>query len=522
MVDLQGMSGESRPKQEQILLVDDNPQNLKVLYETLDGRGYKLLVADHGEKALTIAQKSLPDLILLDIMMPEMDGYEVCRRLKASPATQGISVIFLSALEDTDSKVRAFDAGGVDYISKPFQLREVIARVENHLTIHRLRDELQARNRALQIDKELILNAMGEGIYGLDAHGRVRFANPAATRIGGYSEDDLRGREFIATLVEEADVELRQQLHDAIVFGESLRLPLVQLRRADGELVPVDLSLSPTWERDQLTGAVVVFRDISADLARQAELEQARRKLEEQRDQLAQFLRLSTMGEMAAGIAHELNQPLTAVTNYAQVANRLIKAENLDRETLAETLDKIDRQALRASEVLRRIRGFIRKHASGRERVDLELLLNETQQLALLDGNQRHLPINLELEENLPDVMVDPIAVQQVALNLIRNALEAQQEQPPERQFLGLQARRIDDRTVEVRVVDRGPGLAPEMAQNLFTPFMTTKATGMGIGLTLCQSIIQSQGGQIGYLPNPEGGSIFYFTLPVAEAEESA
>src|SRR5690606_2215139 len=296
-------------RQEQILLVDDNPQNLKVLYETLDGRGYKLLVADHGEKALAIAQKSHPDLILLDIMMPEMDGYEVCGRLKADTLTQDISVIFLSALEDTDSKVRAFDAGGVDYIAKPFQLREVIARVETHLTIQRLKNELSARNQALQIDKERILNAMGEGIYGIDPQGRIVFANPAAARISGIPETELIGRDFVEQHFTEDQMEARQRLHNALVFGQVLRLPEQLFRQANGDSVPVDLSLSPTRRNGDVSGAVVVFRDIREDLQRQLELEQARRRLDEQNAQLAQFSRLSTMGEMAAGIAHELNQP---------------------------------------------------------------------------------------------------------------------------------------------------------------------------------------------------------------------
>ncbi len=506
-------------RQEQILLVDDNPQNLKVLYETLDGRGYKLLVADHGEKALAIAQKSHPDLILLDIMMPEMDGYEVCGRLKADTLTQDISVIFLSALEDTDSKVRAFDAGGVDYIAKPFQLREVIARVETHLTIQRLKNELSARNQALQIDKERILNAMGEGIYGIDPQGRIVFANPAAARISGLPENELIGRDFVEQHFTEDQMESRQRLHNALVFGQALRLPEQLFRQANGDSVPVDLSLSPTRRNGDVSGAVVVFRDIREDLQRQLELEQARRRLDEQNAQLAQFSRLSTMGEMAAGIAHELNQPLTAVANYAQVAGRLVKGETVDREALEATLQKIERQAHRASEVLRRIRGFIRKHGGGREKTNVFGLLRETQMLAQLDTAQPSDLIKVDVSPALPDVYVDPVAIQQVALNLIRNGLEAQASVPLDQQSLHVEAERVNENFVEVRVIDRGVGLSPQVAQNLFTPFVTTKATGMGIGLSLCQSIMQSQGGQIGYRPNPGGGSIFYFTLPILQAE---
>jgi C4-dicarboxylate-specific signal transduction histidine kinase len=135
---------------EQILLVDDNVTNLQVLHQTLDGRGYKLLVAKNGAGALAIAQKAKPSLILLDIMMPEMDGFEVCQRLKADPATEEIPVIFLSALTDTKDKVKGLDLGAVDFVSKPFQPEEVIARVNTHLSIRRYQKELQERNDELQ------------------------------------------------------------------------------------------------------------------------------------------------------------------------------------------------------------------------------------------------------------------------------------------------------------------------------------------------------------------------------------
>src|SRR5690606_25304354 len=144
--------------------------------------------------------------------------------------------------------------------------------------------------------------------------------------------------------------------------------------------------------------------------------------------------------EMAAGIAHELNQPLTAVSNYAQVAGRLLNADPLDRETMAATLEKIERQAHRASEVLRRIRGFIRKHASGKERLTVETLLRETQVLAQLGSAYPTDMGRLRVAPNLPPVWVDPGAIQQVALNLVRNGREAQAEQSLGEQFLKLEA----------------------------------------------------------------------------------
>jgi two-component system sensor histidine kinase ChiS len=146
----------SNNETEAILLVDDNPTNLQLLFETLDGRGYKLLIAKEGKTALSIARKARPHLILLDIMMPEIDGYEVCRQLKADPATEEIPVIFLSALTDTKDKVQGLDLGAVDYVTKPFQPDEVIARVNTHLTVYRLKKALDQKNKELQEANELL------------------------------------------------------------------------------------------------------------------------------------------------------------------------------------------------------------------------------------------------------------------------------------------------------------------------------------------------------------------------------
>ncbi len=146
----------SNNETEAILLVDDNPTNLQLLFETLDGRGYKLLIAKDGKTALSIARKACPHLILLDIMMPEIDGYEVCRQLKADPATEEIPVIFLSALTDTKDKVQGLDLGAVDYVTKPFQPDEVIARVSTHLTVYRLKKILDEKNLELQEANDLL------------------------------------------------------------------------------------------------------------------------------------------------------------------------------------------------------------------------------------------------------------------------------------------------------------------------------------------------------------------------------
>ncbi|MDO3722742.1 response regulator [Marinobacter sp. chi1] len=504
-----------------VLLVDDNPQNLKVLYETLKDKGYRLLIANEGEKALDLAHRHQPEVILLDIMMPEMDGYEVCQRLKADPATADCAVVFLSALDDLQAKVKGFSLGGADYISKPFQSLEVIARVKTHAQVIRLERQLQARNRELQSDQTRILNSISEGIYGLDEHGNIEFVNPAAALIARSTVDELVGRNFFELHFpdsQEADTLPVQATCRQGVAENQRNIPMA---RVDGSRFPAEYRATPKLDNEELHGAVVVFRDITTDLENEAALEEAQALVQEQRDQLAHTSRLTTMGEMAAGFAHEVNQPLTAITNYARVAKRIMsKQEAPDMSLLAETMDKIEAQSHRASEIIRRIRRFVKKPATGKEILSVPALLEDTRQFAEVDMRNNEGGIELMVPDALPDVLADPIQVQQVALNLIRNALEASRSADVV-EPVKVSAELDGAGCVRVQVRDHGVGLPEDAEEKLFLPFYTTKSDGMGIGLATCRSLIQAQGGDIGFDRPEDGGACFYFTLPVAGEERA-
>ncbi|PVY79136.1 PAS domain S-box-containing protein [Tamilnaduibacter salinus] len=502
-----------------ILLVDDNPQNLKVLYETLKDRGYRLLIANEGEKALNLAERHQPEVILLDIMMPGMDGYEVCRHLKASSATADSAVVFLSALDDVDAKVKGFGLGGADYIAKPFQAQEVIARVTTHARVIQLERQLQARNRQLEGDQTRILNAINEGIYGLDPDGNIVFANPAAATMAATTADDLVGRNFFRLHFPEpapGDPPLPAQSTCRQGVAEHQRN--LKMRRPNGETFAVEYRATPKPEGADRYGAVVVFRDISVELENEQALEEARALVEEQRDQLAHASRLSTMGEMAAGFAHEVNQPLTAISNYVRVALRLMASEDIDRALAEQTLQKIEAQSHRASEVIRRLRRFVKKPASGKEIIQLSGLLEETRRFAEVDSRVNQVEVLLAVDDDVPDVLADPIQVQQVALNLIRNAMESTRSAASSEPVRVL-ANRTESGFVRVEVKDHGLGLPDDAEERLFLPFFTTKEEGMGIGLALCRTLMQAQGGEIGFERPDDGGALFWFSLPLADGE---
>lgn len=510
-------------EEERILLVDDNPTNLQVLLQTLSGRGYKLLIAKNGESALRIAAKAKPALVLLDIMMPGMDGYEVCRRLKESSETRNITVIFLSALDDTKDKVRGLETGAVDFISKPFQAEEVIARVQTQLKIHKLEQALSARNRQLEADKARILESMNEGIFGLDRLGQITFANPASSAMTGWSIEQLTGQNLIQVMQgRESEVSNLTgplaPIEVSLNKGVSKTVENATFLHSDGSPFPVDYSSTPIMENSSPSGAVVVFRDISEKKRQQEALQKALDELESQKEQLTHVSRLSTMGEMAAGFAHEVNQPLTAISNYAQVARRMLARLELEDDLgLSEAMEKINTQARRAGEIIARIRSFVKKPDHVLGRVDPNRLIQDTYKLAEVDARNNHMEIHLEQEDGLPHVKVDPVQIQQVALNLIRNGMEAMRDMDTRSIGVYVRTERQDENFVKVSVIDRGHGLADDAEEKLFTPFYTTKADGMGIGLTVCHSIIQSHGGRLTFQRHPEGGTIFEFTMPIAD-----
>lgn len=504
---------------ERILLVDDNPTNLQVLLHTLNGQGYKLLIAKNGESALKIARKALPALVLLDIMMPGIDGYEVCRQLKEDPETANITVIFLSALDDTKDKVRGLETGAVDFISKPFQAEEVIARVETQLKIHRLERALSERNRQLEAHNERLLTSMREGIFGLNLEGQITFANPAASQITGWSEAQLIDQSLYSQLLHtdasgQPQAPANLPIQQVLQQGENAAIEDALFWHASGQSFPVDYSCTPVRENDEIQGAVLVFRDISEKKRQQAALQHALEELKEQQDKLTHVSRLSIMGEMAAGIAHEINQPLTAISNYAQVCNRMLARDEPMMDSVQEALDKIGVQARRAGDVIARVRRFVKKPEHIDELIDPNKLITDVVRLAEVDAKNNSMEILLELADNLPVVQVDPVQIQQVALNLIRNAMEAMRDEPTRAIGVRVLTEQLDDEFVRVSVIDRGHGLASDANEKLFTPFYTTKAEGMGIGLSICHSIIQTHGGRLTFENNPEGGTIFRFTLP--------
>jgi two-component system, LuxR family, sensor kinase FixL len=232
---------------------------------------------------------------------------------------------------------------------------------------------------------------------------------------------------------------------------------------------------------------------------------------------LTHVSRLATMGEMAAGIAHELNQPLTAIASYAQACDWLLARGSTDTAEIRDALQQITAQGLRAGEIIRRLRNLARTPDSQRVLTDSNSLVEELRGLALTDARVHNVRLEMSLAPELPQVQVNRIEIQQVVLNLVRNAIEALESVPPERRELILRTCAGPDDTVEIAVADSGPGVDQKIVDRLFSPFVTTKPTGAGLGLAISRSIVEAHKGTLRYRPQDAGGACFFLRLPHAQ-----
>ncbi|MEY3880706.1 MAG: hypothetical protein RIQ94_1502 [Pseudomonadota bacterium] len=377
-----------------VLIVDDILVNIKLLRQALSAE-YRIEVASNGRAALELAQRVQPDLILLDIMMPGMDGFEVYRHLKTDLRTHEIAVIFLTAMNTPDREIQGLELGAVDYITKPFVISVVKARIRNQL-------------------KQ-----------------KASLALPSATPY-------------------------RQQISK--------------------------------WQHNKV------------DL-----------------DQRVHSTRLGLMGEMASGMAHEINQPLSALTAYTQVSLNLIHAVNPDMTKLAEIAVKTQQQALRAGHIMHRMKSFCKAKAQQKSLVNMNRLIKKCVNLCADKLKRNSIKLILELENELPSTHVDQIQLEQVLLNLIQNSIEALLCSPgnQQRQII-IQSNLTLSHTIQVKITDNGPGIDENLQQKILMPFYTTKVDGMGMGLSTSRSLIEAHNGSLRFNSETGKGAVFYFTLPVS------
>ncbi len=351
-----------------------------------------------------------------------------------------------------------------------------------------------------------VFDAAPEAMVIIDERGRIEGFSPAAERQFGYPAADVVGRNVSLLMPSPYREEHDGYLHRYLTTGERRIIGIGRVvvgQRRDGSTFPMELSVAearPSGRR--------IFVGFIRDLT---EAQTTRARMQELQQELLHASRLRTTGQMAATMAHELNQPLTAAANYLRGAQRLLDMPQADLARVRDALSLAAQQALRAGDIIRRLRSFVARGEVQSRRESVNMLIEEASALALLGAKERSIHASHRIAADLPDVMVERVQVQQVLLNLMRNAIEAMDGMP--RRELTVEAV-AEGEDVRVSVADTGPGLPAEVAAQLFQPFVTTKPDGMGIGLSICRTIVESHGGRIWAEANPGGGTVFRFTLP--------
>jgi two-component system, LuxR family, sensor kinase FixL len=373
--------------------------------------------------------------------------------------------------------------------------------------------DVEARSAHLQS----ILDSIPDAMVVIDERGLIHSFSSAAERLFGVSAADVVGKNVKMLMPSPYREDHDGYIERYLRTGERRIIGIGRVvvgQRSDGSTFPMELAVGEMRGREQrfFTGFI---RDLT-------ERQQTEARLQELQSELVHMSRLTAMGEMASALAHELNQPLAAIANYMKGSRRLLEnrqdqSQDKSLSPVRDAMDKAADQALRAGEIIRRLRDFVSRGESERRVEDVKKLIEEASALALVGAKDKGVHVRFAFAPRLNYVLADKVQVQQVLLNLVRNAIDAMESAQTRELVVATAA--APDNMVEISVSDTGGGIAPEIADQLFQPFITTKSHGMGVGLSISRTIIESHGGSITQRPNPVGGTIFTFTLPAVNKE---
>jgi two-component system, cell cycle sensor histidine kinase and response regulator CckA len=506
-----------------ILIVDDTPSNLEMLFDFLADAGFKVLIAEDGESAIERAEYAPPDLILLDVLMPEMDGFETCRRLKAKELTKDIPIIFMTALSETVDKVRGLNLGAVDYITKPLQHEEVLARVQLHSRLRNLTKTLQQQN--LRLEQEIqqrqhseqkireqaaLLDITTDAILVQDLNNQILYWNKGAERLYGWTPEEAMGKNALRLLYREPLPDLENH-SEILTENGSWQGELHQITKQGQEIV---VATRCTLVRDEESSPKSILT-VNTDITEKKQLE-------------AQFLRaqrMESLGTLASGIAHDLNNALTPIMMTVQ----LLETKFQDRQS-REWLSIVETNVRRGADLVKQVLLFSRGLEGQRTTLQVEKIIAEIEQI-VKQTFSRAIEIRIDLPPKpLWTICGEATQLHQVLMNLCLNARDAM----PEGGILEIAARNVwidenytrinldakEGPYVVITISDTGIGIPRNIIDKIFEPFFTTKELGKGTGLGLSTAIgiIKSHGGFVNVYSEVAKGTQFNVYLPVTPA----
>ena len=535
-----------------VLVVEDDVAMVELMEDVLALAHCQVLVAHSGEDALTILRREAEarrevDLILLDIMVPEMDGYEVIARVKADPLIRDVSIMMTTALDSVNNKMLSLGLGADDYLTKPFDPRELLARIDTVMSIRRGERALRRRNEELaaiieinrvvtsSLDLDEILKATIQGIQGIlqveigalvlvdEQTDKLIFRTAFSPAQGWVSGRTIEvGEGIVGHVVQSGRPRLVNSVerdpHFSAAVDEELGLvsrtilcvPLVVRNRVIGAIQVINKLDGLFTEHDmELLQAMAASVAVAVDNAGlYNELSEFAEELERSQMQLVQAERMAAIGRLAASIAHEINNPLQSIHNslYLSLFEGLSQDKRMEYVGVAQT------EVQRLIEIVQRMLDFYRPSRGGAAPTAIDSVVQNALALAQKRLDEGHIGVHLNSATALPEISVVPDQIVQVFLNIIINAIEAM----PSGGDLWVEISLTDrGQWLQVRFRDTGPGMSAEQIANLFEPFHTSKPNGTGLGLAISYGIIERHGGRIDVLSQTGLGAIFTVKLPV-------
>ena len=516
-----------------VLVVEDHSEMRRFIAETLSS-DYRVITAADGVEGLAQAIAERPDLVVTDLMMPKLGGDEFVKHLRAHHSLPQPPVLVLSAKADDSLRLRLLAESVQDYLVKPFSAAELLVRVRNLVTIKRSKDLLQEElasqgedlallTRELIASKRLIeenleaqrqfsaLVKNSRDFIGFTSRdGRTIFVNPAGRELVGLSEEEVQQKSPFDYVIDE-DRDLALAAMAAATERGNWEGEMRFRHFGSDAVIPMHQTIFVVDPVE--SGGKIGLATISRDIRERKRVEEG---LREAHAELARVSRIASMGELSASIAHEVNQPLSAVVANAYACARMLDAQPLDMEELRLAIRDIAASGKRASEIIKRIRSQVKKSDSGRHKLDINEVIVEVMPLIRGEVDRHQAKLETYLEHNLPVILGDRVELQQVLINLLMNGIEAMTTTMNGPRALTVRSQLATTGEVVVAVRDCGSGFPADHMGKLFNSFFTTKPNGMGMGLPISRSIIEAHGGKLWATLNPTGGATFQFALASA------
>jgi len=503
-------------KKDVILIIDDKISNIKVIVKYLKQHNFETIIAKNGKTGIERAKFSQPDLILLDVLMPGMDGFETCQGLKADDKTKDIPILFMTVLTETSDKVKAFQAGAVDFVSKPIQEEEILARVKTHIKMRKLQKSMEIKNEILQ-SQSMLLDQIKDSIISTDLNGRIKYVNQSAAQTLMRDQQELVGKTIHFLGENTKNGASQNEILEKTLLDGSWQGRVVNIDKNGSEHIIETRTWITYDQKGNKTGLVGVSTDITDQARMQDDLMKAKEAAEAANKAKTSFL---------SNISHELKSPLNTIIGYSLLMARDQKLSWKYRKDL-KAIYNSGKHLLTLINELLEISSFESDNLTINNRIcNIYKLINEVKGMFRLKAEEKGLQLIFDVSKDIPEfIIVDENKVRQVLINLFDNAFKF-----TTRGSITCNLSVIDHndkilneekkQIIYFEIIDTGEGMPSDQLNDIFNPFVQLNAgrklhKGTGLGLSICKKFVYLMGGYIGVKSEINCGSLFWFKINV-------